>query len=75
MGRSVDVDDLVSVSEIAAMAGVSSSAVSNWSRRHTDFPKPVVTLGGRHAYLRPEVERWLDQPIEFTVRRPPRRRA
>ncbi|WP_373069945.1 N-6 DNA methylase [Gemmatimonas sp.] len=32
----------VSVSEIAQLAGVGSSAVSNWRKRHADFPLPLA---------------------------------
>lgn len=32
---------LVDSTDIAAMCGVSLPAVSNWKRRHADFPSPV----------------------------------
>ena len=34
-------DPLVTGAEIARMAGVTRAAVSNWRRRHDDFPAPV----------------------------------
>ena len=50
----------LTVSEIAELAGVSSSAVSNWKKRFDDFPDPVATApGGRELYSIDAVERWL----------------
>ncbi|MFD8590990.1 N-6 DNA methylase [Streptomyces sp. NPDC059637] len=53
-------DILVSRSEIAELAGVRRPAVSNWERRHRDFPHPVRSgevelfpLSGIVAWLRP----------------------
>ncbi|MGW6729949.1 N-6 DNA methylase [Nocardia sp. NPDC055029] len=50
----------VAAAEIARMAGVTRATVSNWRRRHADFPVPVT--GGSEA--RPlfdlgEVQQWL----------------
>lgn len=46
--------------QIAEMAGVRSSAVSNWRRRHGDFPKAVGTAaGGGDLFLLSDVETWL----------------
>ncbi|MCP4384514.1 MAG: hypothetical protein GY798_24405 [Hyphomicrobiales bacterium] len=43
MGRSVDVDNLVSASEIAEMLGLSHhNSVTTYYRRYPDFPDPVV---------------------------------
>lgn len=41
MGRMVDVDDLVSSSDIARRLGVSPNVVSNYAKRYPDFPRPV----------------------------------
>jgi hypothetical protein len=49
--------DTVSLSEVAQLAGVRPSAVSNWRSRSADFPMPVD--GTR--YLRAEIETWLRQ--------------
>jgi type I restriction enzyme M protein len=46
---------LVNVGEIAALAGVRPSAVSNWRRRKLDFPGEVED----GLFDRSEVERWL----------------
>ncbi len=49
---------LVSASEIAEIAGVGPSAVSNWRSRHEDFPSPVVT-GGRETFRLGDIVDWL----------------
>ena len=48
---------LVTVGEIANIAGVRSSAVSNWKRRHAGFP---VEVEG-NLYDRSEVVAWLEK--------------
>lgn len=50
----------VSVGEIAEMAGVSPSAVSNWRRRHKDFPLPVEATAGGDLFELESVTSWLD---------------
>lgn len=53
-------DRLVSAADIARLAGVTRAAVSNWRRRHPDFPAPVG--GERNAlFALPEVREWLDR--------------
>lgn len=50
---------LVSRTEIAAMAGVGRSAVTNWERRHADFPK--ARRAGEQDYFRlSDIVGWLD---------------
>jgi hypothetical protein len=39
----------LSVSDIAALAGVGPAAVSNWARRHEDFPRPFEPIEGEDA--------------------------
>ena len=45
MGRSVNVENLVGVQDIAAKLGVERTTVHKWRVRH-DFPDPVAALGG-----------------------------
>lgn len=53
---------LVNASQIAALAEVGPSAVSNWRNRHEDFPKPVESVpGGRDLFSLKEVEAWLER--------------
>jgi predicted DNA-binding transcriptional regulator AlpA len=51
-------DELVGLAQIAALAGVSRAAVSNWRRRH-DFPQPAMTAGRTVWVVRTEAETWL----------------
>ncbi|OAK53006.1 N-6 DNA methylase [Rhodococcoides kyotonense] len=50
---------LVAASDIADLAGVSRAAVSNWRRRHADFPKQVAGTKSKPLYALPEVQAWL----------------
>lgn len=54
--------NLVTSTEIAEMAGVWKSTVSNWKKRYNDFPKEA-DVGNQKVklYHRVEVERWLIQ--------------
>lgn len=49
----------VTAAGIARLAGVGRAAVSNWRRRHADFPKPVGGTGTSPAFALTEVEEWL----------------
>lgn len=37
----IETDNIITSSQIAAMLGVAPSAVSNWKKRHKDFPEPI----------------------------------
>ncbi|QDQ16373.1 SAM-dependent methyltransferase [Streptomyces spectabilis] len=49
----------VTAAGIARLAGVGRAAVSNWRRRHADFPKPVGGTDTSPSFALAEVERWL----------------
>jgi hypothetical protein len=50
----------VTLSQIAELAGVRPSAVSNWRKRFPDFPHPTATAtGGRDLFSLAAVEKWL----------------
>ncbi|MFD6416403.1 N-6 DNA methylase [Streptomyces sp. NPDC060194] len=49
----------VTAAGIARLAGVGRAAVSNWRRRHADFPKPVGGTEASPAFALTDVERWL----------------
>lgn len=51
--------DIVGINEIAAMAGVSSQAVTNWRSRAADFPTPIRELASGPVFRRPQVRAWL----------------
>ncbi|RTL68640.1 MAG: SAM-dependent methyltransferase [Pseudonocardiaceae bacterium] len=49
----------VSAGDIARLGGVSRAAVSNWRRRHPDFPPPVDGTPASPRYDLADVENWL----------------
>ncbi|MEW2164320.1 N-6 DNA methylase [Streptomyces sp. NPDC007084] len=49
----------VTAAGIARLAGVGRAAVSNWRRRHPDFPKPVGGTETSPSFALAEVETWL----------------
>src|SRR5271165_6315120 len=51
--------DIVGINEIAAMAGVTSQAVTNWRSRATDFPRPLRELASGPIFRRSQVRAWL----------------
>ncbi|AJP02363.1 restriction endonuclease subunit M [Streptomyces cyaneogriseus subsp. noncyanogenus] len=49
----------VTAAGIARLAGVGRAAVSNWRRRHPDFPKPVGGTETSPSFALADVEAWL----------------
>lgn len=49
----------VTAAGIARLAGVGRAAVSNWRRRHADFPRPVGGSETSPSFALAEVESWL----------------
>lgn len=49
---------LVSLADVAAMAGLTRPAVSNWRRRYEDFPRPAVESGTTTLFRLSEIEAW-----------------
>ena len=49
----------VTVADIARLGGVGRAAVSNWRRRHDDFPQPVGGTSVNPVFSLAEVRRWL----------------
>jgi len=66
MGRRIEVDDLVSVTEIAQRLGLRRvQVVHTWIARYDDFPPPVKVLGeggGKEVRIWewPDVVRWYE---------------
>lgn len=51
----------VTLSQVAELAGVRPSAVSNWRQRFDDFPPPVSRASdGRDVFSLSAIERWLE---------------
>ncbi|MEU6354705.1 N-6 DNA methylase [Streptomyces sp. NPDC047072] len=57
--ENVDNATEVTAAGIARLAGVGRAAVSNWRRRHADFPKPVGGTETSPSFALAEVESWL----------------
>jgi predicted DNA-binding transcriptional regulator AlpA len=64
--------DILTVNEIAELAGVTRLTVRQWTHRHAAFPTPWKTgqPGEPHLYLRADVERWLRETGRVTVSLP-----
>jgi predicted DNA-binding transcriptional regulator AlpA len=73
MSPRVDTEDLIDAQGVADVLGLSHrNTVSQYQRRYTDMPRPVVDLGeGRvKLWLRPDIERWAeDQAARGRTRR------
>lgn len=54
-------EPLVTAAEIARLAGVTRAAVSNWRRRHENFPAPAAGSSSSPLFSLPEVRAWLEQ--------------
>ena len=52
-------DELLSPSDVADVAGVSRPVVSNWRKRHTDFPTAVAGTEANPLFERDAVLAWL----------------
>src|SRR5712692_7879991 len=61
---------LVGIPEIAKIAQVGPSAVGNWRKRHSDFPKPKVQAPSGALFDLDEVERWLVENSKIVGRVP-----
>ena len=59
MGRKVDVDELVGVTEIVERLDLKSKqAVRSWRNRFPDFPAPVAHLALGPVWAWPDIETW-----------------
>ncbi len=61
MGRSVDLDDLIDVGEVAKLLGLAhKNSVTTYMRRYEDFPAPALEFaeGKCRAWVREDVEAW-----------------
>jgi len=53
--------ELITAAAIARLAGVGRAAVSNWRKRHPEFPKPAGGSPNSPTFDRAEVLNWLKQ--------------
>lgn len=54
-----DTAPLVTAAEISRLAGVTRATVSNWRRRHPNFPSPAGGSEARPVFVLDEVRGWL----------------
>ncbi|MGW4412933.1 hypothetical protein ACWEJ6_53840 [Nonomuraea sp. NPDC004702] len=52
-------DPTVNAGDIARLAGVGRAAVSNWRRRHDDFPQPIGGTANQPLFSLRQIESWL----------------
>ncbi|WP_207401022.1 N-6 DNA methylase [Actinomadura roseirufa] len=52
-------DAAVTAADIARLAGVGRAAVSNWRKRHADFPQPVGGTAASPSFSLAQVRDWL----------------
>ena len=50
---------IMSIGDIAKLAGVTRSAVAQWERRYADFPTPYAATTGGRLWLLEDIEKWL----------------
>ncbi|MBO2457137.1 N-6 DNA methylase [Actinomadura violacea] len=63
-------DPGVTAGDIARLAGVGRATVSNWRRRHDDFPRPVGGTAASPLFSLADVEDWLTRngkPFEVSA--------
>lgn len=68
---------LLTTKEVAELAKVDASTVSNWRRRFDTFPKPALTddAGKRPKFASHEVEKWLRENPQVGADRPTTQRG
>lgn len=62
-------DELMNFTDVARLAGVNKSAVTNWRDRYSDFPKPVPTSERGIFFKRQAILVWLEvnRPDSFRL--------
>ncbi|MER7245319.1 N-6 DNA methylase [Kribbella sp. NPDC000426] len=61
MSLTDDNEQLVSLADVAQLARVTRPAVSNWRKRHRDFPPPVRETGAVSLFRLVDIEGWLSR--------------
>lgn len=54
----VDTDDLVTLTQVAAYYSLTRPAIANWAARYPDFPKPVISTGSVKLYSLASIVEW-----------------
>lgn len=51
--------DFLDAKQVAALLGIHRVTLYRWRREHKG--PPCYLIGGRHRYLKPEIETWLKE--------------
>lgn len=51
--------EMMGLFEIAKLAGVTTAAVTNWTKRYNDFPAPIADVQAGRFYDKDQIEAWL----------------
>jgi chromosome partitioning protein len=54
-------EEIVGLNEVARMAGVGVSAVSNWRNRHASFPRALQELSSGPIFSKRQIQKWLSE--------------
>lgn len=56
----VEIDEIVAMSDIARLCGVSQPTASNWRKRHETFPEPFTTVanGNTPLFRKSAIVKW-----------------
>ncbi len=58
-------DDLVTITDISKISGAARPTVSNWKRRHSNFPEPAGKGAKGPLFRRTEILQWLSDNNKF----------
>lgn len=61
-----DIEDVVTLGQLADELNLRRSAVTNWADRYLNFPQPVGHFGKARVYSRTAVIAWKDSGIRVT---------
>lgn len=56
---STDPGELLTIPQVAAMAGIKPDTLSSYVSRGQDAPAPVLRIGGRVLWRRADAEAWV----------------
>ena len=70
MGRMVDADELMGLSEVTAFIGMSDGRVSQLLRQDPTFPQPVAYILAGRLWVRSDIQAWKANRVKGKPGRP-----